>query len=230
MVCGNHRSHKIRDALALQIGKGPVSFITLTLCGKGEPLNALVDRLFKHFRALRLHPTWAEKVRGGAAFLEIKWSDKAKRWHPHLHIIADASYVPKYELSDAWRSISKDSFIVDIKRVNEAKGAVGYVAKYASKPMDSTIVLSPDRLDEAMVALKGRRLCLCFGTWFGTPLSAAEDEELADDLIDAAGYERVEPLWVIFENATAGVSWAIELVKTTPNLDAMWRFSLNNSS
>ncbi len=226
MVCGNHRSHRIRDALISQMANGPVSFITLTLCGRGEPLKELIERLLKHFRALRLHPTWADKVRGGAAMLEVKWSDKAKRWHPHLHIIADADYVPKWDLSDAWRSITKDSFVVDIQRVQKPATAAGYVAKYASKPMDPSVMMNPDRLDEAILALAGKRMCLCFGTWYGTPLSVAEDAELADDVIDADGYERVDPLWLILEKANEGHPYYVHLLINTPGAELLWRQSL----
>jgi hypothetical protein len=223
MVCGNHRSHKIRDALMHQIGGRPVSFITLTLCGRNEPLSELLDRLFKHFRALRLHPTWADKVRGGAAILEIKHSAKANRWHPHLHIIADADYVEQGELSNAWRSITKDSYIVDIRRVKNAEVAGSYVCKYASKPMDTSFTGDEQLLDQALEALKGRRLCLCFGTWYGTPLQTAEDEELADDLVDADGYEHFHPLWFIIEEANRGEPWARDLIRATPGAEARWR-------
>jgi hypothetical protein len=223
MVCGNHRSHRIRDALMEQIGNQPVSFITLTLCGRGEPLSELLDRLFKHFRALRLHPTWADKVRGGAAILEIKHSAKAKRWHPHLHIIADADFIPQAELSNAWRSITKDSYIVDIQRVKQAEVAGRYVAKYASKPLDTSFTVDAALLDEAVEALKGRRLCLCFGTWYGTPLSNAEDVELADDVIDAAGYEPFETIADVIKAADSGEKWAISIIESVPGAEAMWR-------
>lgn len=222
LVCGNHRSHKIRDALIQQIGAGPVSFITLTLCGRGEPLKELIDRLFKHFRALRAHPFWAEKVRGGAAILEVKHSEKAHRWHPHLHIIADASFLPQAELSNVWRQITKDSYIVDVRRVRNVDVAGSYVAKYASKPLDSSFVGENALLDEAIEALKGRRLCLCFGTWYGTALSNAEDTELADDIIDAGGYHFFSTLSEQIEQATAGNSSAIALIRATPGAEARW--------
>lgn len=179
--CANARAWKIREALKAQMGENPHSFITLTLCGKGESLLTLVDRLYKHFRALRQHPVWAEKVKGGAAFLEIKYSEKAARWHPHLHIIADAGYIEKDVLSNAWRSISRDSYIVDISRIREKSKQVSYVTKYASKPLNTSFCLNDELLCEAVVAIKGRRLCLCFGSWYGTPLNALEESEDLED-------------------------------------------------
>lgn len=231
MVCGNIRSHRIRDALLEQINGRPVSFITLTLCGKREGLGELLDRLFSHFRALRRHPLWDNAVVGGAAILEIKHSAKAQRWHPHLHIIADAKYIPQAELSAVWRGISRDSFIVDVRRVKNDDVVGSYVCKYASKPLDTSFTSNPKLLDEAMEALKGRRLVTTFGEWYGTRLSNAEDEELADDMVDAAGYEKLHPLWLVIDAATEGERWAIELLRATPGAEERWRQSLTwNSS
>lgn len=181
MPCAAKKSLQVREALMSQIEGKPHTFITLTLSGKNEELTELIDRLYKHFRALRLHPTWADNVRGGAAFLEIKWSEKAKRWHPHLHIVADADFIPQADLSDAWRSITRDSWIVDIRRISDQGKVAAYVTKYASKPLNMTFARDPNLLQQAVMAIKGRRLCLCFGTWYGTPLTYVEDADLDED-------------------------------------------------
>lgn len=156
--CATARSFVLKTHLMRSIQGKQVKFITLTLCGKGEPLLSLVDRLYKSFRYLRDHPLWQDNVTGGAAFLEVKWSEKAKRWHPHLHIICEAKYIRNSELSEVWRGITKDSFIVDIRKVRDENETAIYVTKYASKPLNMSFALSPALLDEAVVALKGRRL------------------------------------------------------------------------
>lgn len=181
--CANTRSRRIQQTLLSILPNTPVLFITLTLCGKGESLSDLLDRLYKHFRALRAHPTWSERITGGAAFLEVKWNTKASRWHPHLHIVAEGSYTPQHQLSDAWRSISHDSFIVDIRRARMNQNSSTYVSKYASKPLNATFLCNSERLDEAVIALKGRRLCMCFGSWYGTPLDHTMEEEELDELL-----------------------------------------------
>lgn len=218
--CANARSARVKEALFNIVGNKPVTFITLTLCGKNEPLSDLVDRLYKHFRALRLHPLWDENVRGGAAFLEIKWSDKAQRWHPHLHILADAKFIEQGLLSQAWRSISRDSYIVDIRRVKNIEVAGHYVTKYASKPLNMTFASSPDLLDEAVRALKGRRLCLCFGEWYGTPLNSSEDEDL--DLDGKEKFHAFCPLEDLLDKATSGDRAAIDILKLA-GLETLWR-------
>jgi len=223
--CANARSFRVSQALLAQFPVDGALFITLTLCGKNEPLNDLIDRLYRSFKALRNHPTWSDKIEGGAAFLEVKWSDKAQRWHPHLHIVAVGHFIHQGELSDTWRGITKDSYIVDIRRIRNSEHAARYVTKYASKPLNTSFSNTPRLLDEAVVSLKGRRMCLCFGTWYGTPLSVAEDEELADDFNDAAGWHFWLGLDVVIERANSGEAEMIELLRKV-GAEGRWRQSL----
>lgn len=202
--CANERAYKIRDALCRQMGDAAHSFITLTLSGRGESLTELVDRLYRSFRYLRSHPVWENAVTGGAAFLEIKWNHKSSRWHPHLHIICVSKFLPQHTLSDAWRSITKDSFIVDIRRISAKATQIGYVTKYASKPLNTSFASVDDRMDEAVIALKGRRLCLTFGSWYGTPLTVAEEEELDDEAGSSKFWRPVASLHDIFTRAALG--------------------------
>lgn len=218
--CANQRSFRLAEALHAVVKDKPTTFITLTLCGKKEPLAPLIDRLYRSFRNLRAHPIW-DKVTGGAAFLEVKWSDKAQRWHPHLHIICEAGFIDQGELSDVWRGITKDSFIVDIRKVRDSAVTSRYVTKYASKPLNTSFANDAKLLDEAVLALKGRRLCLCFGTWYGTPLDLAEDTEFADDLIDAAGWTNVRSLEECLDAANAGDPASIALIRLL-NCEAKW--------
>ncbi len=226
--CANTRSFRLRESIFNLIADKPVSFITFTLCGKGESLATLLDRLYRHFRAMRLHPVWSERVRGGVAFLEIKYSDKARRWHPHLHILADASFIPKSELVDAWRSITKDSYVVDISRVVNQAVTGSYVTKYASKPLNTSFSNSAELLDEAVRALKGRRLCFAFGSWYG---KALVDTDLdGDDALDM-----IQMQWEIFVDleelllrATNGNPESIGILKSM-NAEAQWRSTLSHS-
>lgn len=206
--CANERSARLRDALRATMANKKHTFITLTLCGRNETLRELVDRLYRSFRYLRSSKLWQEHVTGGAAFLEIKWSDKAGRWHPHLHIICESSYMDQGHLSDAWRSITRDSFIVDIRRVKDARIASSYVAKYASKPLNMTFAHVTARLDEAVLALKGRRLCLTFGTWYGIPLDPDIPEESESEM-EFLHWHKVGGLYELHTKACAGDAGAL---------------------
>lgn len=183
MICGQARSRRITHALAGLIEKEEPLFITLTVRGKpGDTLASMIDRLTDAWKQLRRLDHWKERVRGGAIMLEIKYSKSSGgHWHPHYHLIAHGKYIEKQWLRDAWRLITRDSDQVDIKRVKEIREALGYVTKYASKPMDGSFTTKPHLLREAMKTLKGRRLCACFGTWYGTPLH--DDDEVTDEEI-----------------------------------------------
>jgi len=139
-------------------------FITLTIAGT-MPLAEGVKKLYDGFKQLRRLRVWSDRVRGGVAFLEVKRSAKAGRWHPHLHILALGQYLPQAELQEAWHAITKDSFRVDVRRATTAEGA-GYACKYAGKPMNTSFSGAPALLQEAILALRGRRLVTPFGTLY----------------------------------------------------------------
>lgn len=223
--CANTRSWRLQLALKSRMNSKRLSFITLTLAGKDQGLTEKLDRLYKHFRALRAHPLWAEKVEGGAAFLEIKYNDKAKRWHPHLHIICEAGYIDQGELSDVWRGITRDSYIVDIKRVKDHAGAAAYVTKYASKPLNTSFSASTDLLDEALQALVGRRLALTFGTWYGTDLDIDSESLLNEGDEFGNPWENILPLETIIDGANAGDEYFRGLL-IKAGVEARWRASL----
>jgi len=225
--CANLRSLRIRDALIRQLAGRPAKFITLTLAGGDTGLVEKIDRLYKHFRALRAHPFWAERIDGGAAFLEIKYSDKAKRWHPHLHIICEGKWIDQGELSECWRGISRDSFIVDVRAVRDDGTVMRYVTKYASKPLNTSFIGDPKLLDEAIAGLKGRRLCLCFGPWYGTQLSLAEDEELADDMVDAGEWQFADSWDGVLADASTGQQRAQYILQALGMHDA-WRLAVEH--
>lgn len=185
LVCSKLKAARIADALHEHCKEKPrLRFLTLTLANTSKGLADSLDRLYRHFKSLRNTDWWEDHVTGGVAFLEIKYSEKARRWHPHFHLIVEGSFIPQAELQEAWKGITHDSFIVDVRACHDSEKAASYAAKYAGKPMTNTFAGNPDLLDEATVALKGRRLFFCFGKWYGTKLSQFESEGLFDDEAD----------------------------------------------
>jgi hypothetical protein len=221
------RAWRLQLSVTAILPKNGVSFITLTLCGANQSLAEKIDRLYKHFKALRNHPTWAENVKGGVAFLEVKWSDKAQRWHPHLHILAQARYIEKGDLTRAWFSISKDSYIIDIQRVREKAKVANYVTKYASKPLNTSFSNTPELLDEAVLALKGRRLAFAFGSWFGHALNLEEDDLLNEGDENDAEWESFMPLQELIDQCNHGDVDSINLIKSL-GAETQWRMSLSS--
>ncbi len=176
--CSNERAQRYRTCLLQWMYQRPnLSLITLTIKQSDATLTECLDRITKHFRTLRTRPIWKNAVDGGVAIIESKIADDGKSWNCHFHIICQAKFIRIGDLSAAWLQITKDSHVVDVRRVGALNGAVQYVTKYVTKAADHNIIRSPKHLREALVAFTGRRLVSTFGTWRGLILSENPDAE-----------------------------------------------------
>ncbi len=171
LPCGNERSHAIALNVIDQIAEKQIRFLTLTLKSADEPLALLLDKLYDCFQKLRRRAFWKKRVAGGVAFLEVTWNDKRQRWHPHFHILIEGRFIPIAGLKKLWYELTGDSYIIDLRLVKDHRHAAQYVTKYATKPFNNTFVNRPDRLDEAVCVLRGRKLALTFGSWRGVTLA-----------------------------------------------------------
>lgn len=169
--CASARSRIISTNVERIVGRSADRWLTLTLRHSSTPLADQLDRLFESFRRLRQSPIWRENVKGGAAFIELKISERDTLWHVHLHVIVEGRWMDQRELTQRWHAITGDSFIVDIRPIPDLEKLVRYVTKYVTKPADSSVFAQPNRLDEMIVALRGRHLCYTIGTWRGYKLS-----------------------------------------------------------
>lgn len=163
--CGAARQATIRDNLAKLLLAEPHRLLTLTVRSTGEPLAKLLDHLYRSFRRLRQRPLWKRRVRGGVAFLEITYSPGGGGWHPHLHCILEGLYVDRPALTELWKEATGDSIDLHLKLISCKKGVIGYVTKYATKPLPASVVGVPALLDEAILTLAGRRFLVTFGRW-----------------------------------------------------------------
>lgn len=202
--CADTRSARIGNRIRAKIPPAGISFLTLTLADADLDLSHLIDKLLRSFRQLRAWRRWRETVAGGVAFLEIKWSEKKQRWHPHIHALIEAGYLPQDQISDQWKRITGGSFIVDIRRPHVAESAIHYVTKYGSKALDQSFVSNPDRLDEALQALKGRHLCLAFGAWRAWAL--IEDDERQE-------WKTIDSLTSLLDREARGDPQAIKIME-----------------
>lgn len=157
--------------------------VTLTV-KDGDDLGERFAHLHKAQREL-----WHRKHRGRGSPLDgvagAVWSYEFKRgknsglWHPHLHMIALAENPPdQAELSSTWHNITGDSFIVDVRPINDATEeltASGFmeVFKYAVKFSDQP----PEDTYHAWRTLANRRLLASSGVFRGVVVP----EELLDD-------------------------------------------------
>lgn len=169
--CASARARTIRANLVGAFPQGVLRFVTLTLNTKNRPLHDELKRLIASFRKLRASGVMHGCFRRGASFIEVKWSRRAKQWHPHIHILVQGRYIPQKVLSDTWLKITGDSRIVDVRMVRNSRIAERYITKYVTKGIDHTVWTEPRLLDEAILALKGRRLCTTFGDLRGLKLT-----------------------------------------------------------
>jgi hypothetical protein len=167
LPCQKQRQSAIIEAIILRMldSNAECRFLTLTLKHSDAPLAVQIERLTSSFKSLRKHPAVADKLRGGAWFLEVKLSKDKARWHPHLHVIAEGCFIDARLLSQTWLQVTGDSYITDIRAIGSIKERATYVAKYATKPLANEVTLIPAKLDEFVTAIKGKRLYQCFGVW-----------------------------------------------------------------
>ncbi len=154
--------------------------VTLTV-KDGPDLAERFAHLHKGQREL-----WKRKQRGRGSALDgvqgAVWSYEVKRgsgsgmWHPHLHMIALAEHQPdQEELASEWHNITGDSYIVDVRPIDQEDPASGFVEvfKYAVKFSDQ----EPEDTVHAFLTLRGKRLLASAGCFRGVP----EPEGLLDD-------------------------------------------------
>jgi hypothetical protein len=191
--CGRARSAQVEAALRAWVGDRSLRFITLTL--KHTPhlkLQEQLERLYRSFSSLRRRNWWKDKVKGGVAVLEVKIG-KDGLWHPHLHLLLESSYLPQQGLSHEWLAVTGDSYIVDVRKVSQEKNELKYVCSYVGKPLDSSIYNVPEMLDAFVIAIKGRRLILPFGTWHKLSLES--------EIADGGVWVCMGPLWKLLRDA-----------------------------
>jgi Replication protein len=203
---GNLLAGNLKDQLD-KLPQADIRFVTLTLKHTTTSLEDQLKRLNKCWKNLRASRVWKGSQRGGAAILEIKWSktDKAGQpspacWHAHLHIITQGTWIAQRELADEWYRITGDSYIVDIKKLEQNKDAAYYVCKYVGKGVNNEVWSDQAAAIEFVCAMRGVRTCATFGTWRGF--------KLLEHVPDEIEWTSIGRLSDIVQRAIAGEEWA----------------------
>lgn len=135
------------------------------------------------------------KCEGGLYSVEFTHSNQG--WHPHIHmvVLCDPGNLPDFPLggtgiekkdsalSREWAKITKDSFIVDFRPIDQENPVTGVieVMKYALKFSN----LSPAKTAHAWETLTGSRLVGAFGCLWGVKL---DQEDLTDEPLENLPY------------------------------------------
>lgn len=172
-------------------------FFTLTLDHRKESLSAMLVRLAAAFRLLRKEPAWRSLVKGGVYGIEATFNVDTRRWHAHLHILADGDFFPQPLLKKLWKKVTGGAEIVYIEAVNNRGDAAKYVSKYVCKPEQGQ-TWPLERLAEFAEAMHGKRLLHTFGSGHGRKVEADEEEAKTADL------EPVGSLAAVVKHAKSG--------------------------
>lgn len=175
--CATDRSRCLATNVINALGHRPARFVTLTLLQTKAHLGDVLDKLYDCFRKLRTTKFWKRHVRGGCAFIEVKYSNKNQAWNVHLHAIVHGTFLDKFTLAKLWHKITTDSYIVRIKAVEDDVAVGRYVVKYVSKPFNNTFLNRTELLDTVVTVMVGRRLALTFGDWRGIKLTESPNDQ-----------------------------------------------------
>lgn len=121
------------------------------------------------------------KAVGGVASYEFKRGQRSGLWHPHSHAVWLCYEMPDAEkLSSEWHNITGDSYIVDVRPIDQTDPVSGFleVFKYAVKFSDLPLA---DNW-QGWKTLAGRRLVFSFGELYGVKVPEEMTDECLDDL------------------------------------------------
>lgn len=147
--------------------------LVLTLRSSDEPLRAQLKRMKRAFSALRRTAVWRALCAQGIYTYEVTRNPNTRRFHPHLHILVNARFIPQRWLSAAWLRATGDSSIVHVTAATAKHPR--YLAKYIGKGVSASI----EPWEEWPMAdeLSGLRSCETFGGAEGIRVRVAEHPE-----------------------------------------------------
>lgn len=137
------------------------------------------ERVFSKRRHRKNANTQSTKIHSGITSYEVTQNSETKDWHPHSHCIALCTDAPdQWELSAEWNRITGDSYIVDVRPVDEKDLIAGFLElfKYVTKFHE----LDAPTTWELSQTLKGKRLISPFGGFRGVQL---EPDDYTDEIL-----------------------------------------------
>jgi len=167
------------------------ALLTLTVVN-GDDLSERMDHLMKAVRSFNErgrkarsggHRHYSEAGKIAGAFGSYEVTHKGNGWHPHVHMLVMLTeWIDQKALSREWLSITGDSIIVDIRRVQAARPekAFAEVCKYALKFSE----LSPADNVLAFLSLFAQRLTFSLGVFRGWE----PPEDLLDEPLENLPY------------------------------------------
>jgi hypothetical protein len=173
------RQTEAKIAEAMQTNKGRLCLLTLTM-KNAATLDGGLSNLKKAFTQFKRKKVFKERIKGYFGGFEYTFNPKTNDFHVHLHlIILRGKFWNQSDISDAWRDVTGDSFIVDIREIKDAGKGVKEVCKYVVKSND-LMKMPDDKFLEVVKMKKGTRLFISGGCFYNVKPEHADD---ADDSV-----------------------------------------------
>jgi hypothetical protein len=184
---GNQTEGKIREVM--KTIKGRLCFLTLTMKNAATLDGGLV-KLKKNFAKFKRGKDWKAHIKGYFGAFEYTFNPKTNDFHVHLHLIVlRGKFWNQSDISDAWREVTGDSFVVDIREIKNTHKGVKEVCKYPMKPAD-LMKMPDDKFLEVIKMKKGTRMFVSGGCFYNVKLD--ESDDAADDNVFAQYAELTE--------------------------------------
>ncbi|GAH22031.1 unnamed protein product, partial [marine sediment metagenome] len=179
-ICRDVSRHIVSIAVSdwLKVQDYP-KMLTFTIKHSDDPLQEQIKFLYDSFRKIRRRSILKNAVTGGIWFFQLKFNHATEQWHPHIHCLVGGAYIPQNRLKGVWHDITKQSFIVDIRPVQDLDSAASEVARYATSPCDMCSIDLEHSLG-VYHATKHQRICGAWGTARGTTLAPSPQPDQED--------------------------------------------------
>lgn len=146
-----------------------------------ERFEHLANKLRQYHKRRKGKGQAGEVRKAAAGVWSYEFTNRGNGWHPHVHAIWLCREAPDpFKLSEEWRQITGDSYIVDVRPIDLADPVGGFceVFKYAVKFSD----LADDQRLHAYKRLKGKRLLDSFGELRGLDVEPSDADDLLEEL------------------------------------------------
>lgn len=170
------RQTEAKIAEVMKTTPGRLCFLTLTMKNAATFEGGLA-RLKKSFANFKRGKAFRQHVKGYFGGYDYTFNPKTNDFHVHLHlIILRGKFWDQSDISDTWREVTGDSFIVDIREVKHLHRGVKELCKYVVKTVD-LLKMSDEKLREVVMMKKGTRMFVSGGCFYNVKLDDADDND-----------------------------------------------------
>lgn len=168
--CANVKYVHVVDHVTRIVARIPrIRFLTFTRKHTDAPLFKQERKLKAAVRRFLRRPVVKRYIDGGVWALEVKRNPKTGQWHAHDHLAYDGRYFPHRLIKRTWLEVTGDSYVVDVRAIDNAPAAARELTKYIAKPAQLA-AWPPAQIREYIKAVRGTRMFGTFGTCYNSVL------------------------------------------------------------